>query len=69
MLESDETLADSLTVGTAEIISYLCAMNTIYKFFLCLTVMISASLQLQAQGVPDTYCDDFRNWVRTIGSD
>lgn len=44
-------------------------MNTIYKFFLCLTVMISASLQLQAQGVPDTYCDDFRNWVRTIGSD
>ena len=44
-------------------------MNMTYKFFLGLTVMLSASLQLQAQSVSDTYCDDFRNWVRTIGSD
>lgn len=44
-------------------------MNMTYKFFLGLAVMLSASLQLQAQSVSDTYCDDFRNWVRTIGSD
>ncbi len=44
-------------------------MNTICKFFPCLAVTLSVSLQLLAQSVPDTYCNDFRNWVKTIGSD
>lgn len=39
------------------------------KLFLFLAVVFSASLQLQAQVVPDTYGNDFRNWVKTIGSD
>ena len=44
-------------------------MNRIYKLFLCLAAVLFASPQLQAQGMPDTYSNDFRNWVRTIGSD
>lgn len=45
------------------------AMNVIHKSVLCLAVLLSASQQLPAQGIPDTYSNDFRNWVRTIGSD
>ena len=40
-----------------------------HKLFPCLAIILSASLQLQAQSIQDTYCDDFRNWIRTIGSD
>ena len=41
----------------------------IHKFLPCLAVILSSSLQLQAQSIPDTCSNDFRNWIRTIGSD
>lgn len=44
-------------------------MNMIHKFLPCLAVILSSSLQLQAQSIPDTCSNDFRNWIRTIGSD
>ena len=50
--------------------SYLYVIfNTMRNFFSCLVVILSAALQLQAQSIPDPYCDDFRNWIKTIGSD
>ncbi|MCQ2180486.1 MAG: M28 family peptidase [Bacteroidales bacterium] len=44
-------------------------MNIRYKFLLGLTAVFAVSQPLQAQGSPDTYSNDFINWVRTIGSD
>lgn len=48
---------------------FMLTMNMIHKFLPCLAVILSASLQLQAQSIPDTCSNDFRNWIRTIGSD
>lgn len=51
------------------VLYYSRLMNRLFKYFLYLTAASSASLQLHAQGIPDTYSNDFRNWVRTIGAD
>lgn len=40
-----------------------------YKGILFVAAMLLTSLQLQAQRPTDTFSDDFRNWIATIGSD
>lgn len=39
------------------------------KTFFFIPVLLLASVQMRAQCAADPYSDDFRNWVRTIGSD
>ncbi len=44
-------------------------MQIIHKLFVLTAAFLIASAQLPAQEPADTFCNDFRNWVKTIGSD